>query len=264
MLWKAKLTSNLTTRITTLPFDSVKSLLDKSNLNIGLAPGTANEDIFKFSNDPEFQRAYKERIEPYLDRYKPYGRNLNDLLLDGKNPDVGAVYEGSYIHYKEYTECKLVLLPTKYDFKPGSFGLQKNSPFLPLINYYLLKMEEAGALNQIRKKYETKPPICPDYTGKALGFNSSFSAFSVWLCGAILAVALFSIEIFSKLIGKKFSILECYDKINVLETKIPSNYDEIRNYICSMESKIKELNTELGEMKIKQRSQVDDYVVFHK
>ena len=260
MLWKAKLTSNLTTRVTTLPFDSLKSLLDKSNLNIGLNPGSSMEDMFKFSNDPDFQRAYKERIEPHLDRYKPYGRRLNELLMDGKNPDVGAVFE-LQTHprrYKEYKECKLVLLPAKYGIIYGSFGLPKNSPFLPLINYHLLKMEEVGALIQIFKKYEPTPQFCPDYTGKALGFNSSFSAFSVWLCGAILAVALFSIEIFSKLIGKKFSILECHNKINVLETKIPLTYDEMKNYIYSMESKIKELNTELGKMKMRQRSHVDD------
>ena len=87
------LISYLAQRVITLPFDSVKSLLEKSDFNIGVAAGSAMEDIFKFSNDPDFQRAYKERIEPYLDRYKPYGRKLNDLLLDGKNPDVGAVYE---------------------------------------------------------------------------------------------------------------------------------------------------------------------------
>ena len=162
--------------------------------------------------------------------------------------------------WPEYKECKLVVLPAKYDFKPGAFGLQKNSPYLPLVNYYLLKMEEIGALKQIRQKYEPPPQICPDYTGQALGFNSCFSAFSVWIGGAIVALILFSIEMFSKLIGMKFPIMQCYDNVNVLETKLPTSYDEIRNYFSAMESEIKELNKELGERKINQKDEISHHL----
>ena len=114
-------------------------------------------------------------------------------------------------------------------------------------------MEEIGALKQIRQKYEPKPQICPDYTGVALGFNSCFSAFSVWIGGAVVALILFSIEMFSKLIGTKFPFMECYDNVNVLETKLPSSYDEIRDYFSAMESEIKTLTKELGEKKMNQK-----------
>ena len=36
-----------------------------------------------------------------------------------------------------YIDCEIVATPGKYDFKPHAYGFQKDSPFLPLFNYYL-------------------------------------------------------------------------------------------------------------------------------
>ena len=52
-----------------------------------------------------------------------------------------------------YVNCKIVATPGKYDFKPYAFGFQKDSPFLPLFDYYLNEMKEKGILKQIQVKY---------------------------------------------------------------------------------------------------------------
>ena len=38
-------------------------------------------------------------------------------------------------------------------------------------------MREKGSLNQILKKYEAAPQVCPDSSGLPLGFDSCFTAF---------------------------------------------------------------------------------------
>ena len=56
--------------------------------------------------------------------------------------------------------------PAKYDFKPFAYGFQKDSPFLPMFNYYINEMKEKGSLEQIQAKYEPPKQICPDYRWK--------------------------------------------------------------------------------------------------
>ena len=62
-----------------------------------------------------------------------------------------------------YISCKVVATPAKYDFKPYAYGFQKDSPFLPMFNYFINEMKEKGSLEQILVKYEPPPQFCPDY-----------------------------------------------------------------------------------------------------
>ena len=49
-------------------------------------------------------------------------------------------------------------------------------------------MWEKGSLKQILDKYESPPQVCPDYSGKPLGFGSVFTAFGVWSFGFGLGI----------------------------------------------------------------------------
>ena len=124
-----------------------------------------------------------------------------------------------------------MVTPGKYDFKPQAMAFQKDSPFLPLFNYYLNEMKEKGSLKQIQVKYEPPPQICPDYSGKSLGFNSVFSAFGVLFSGVGIALILFGLEKLTQSFGMKWSIFNSYgvvdhhdkfyenDKMALLESK---------------------------------------------
>ena len=63
-------------------------------------------------------------------------------------------------------------------------------------------MWEKGSLKQILDKYESPPQVCPDYSGKPLGFGSVFTAFGVWSFGFGLGILIFAMENFSKILGK--------------------------------------------------------------
>ena len=68
--------------------------------------------------------------------------------------------------YSEYSNCEIVAIEAKYDFKPYGWGFQKDSPFLDIFNYYLDEMREKGAMKQIFKKHEPQPQVttswCPE------------------------------------------------------------------------------------------------------
>ena len=115
-----------------------------------------------------------------------------------------------YRSFDEYIDCKIVATPAKYDFKPYAWGFQKDSPFLPLFNYYLNAMKEKGSLQQIQVKYEPRPQSCPDYSGKSLGVGSVFSAFSVLFFGIGMSVILFGMEKFTQALGMKLPIFNTY------------------------------------------------------
>ena len=112
--------------------------------------------------------------------------------------------------YDAYINCEIVATPGKYNFKPYAFGFQKDSPFLPLFDYYLNEMKEKGSLKQIQVKYEPPPQICPDYSGKSLGVSSVFAAFGLLVCGFVFAAILFGLEKLTQSFGMKWSIFNSY------------------------------------------------------
>ena len=113
-----------------------------------------------------------------------------------------------------FVNCKIVATPGKYNYKHIAYGLQKDSPFLPIFNYYLNAMKEKGIFKQIQDKYEPSPQICPDYSGKSLGVGSVFVAFCVLLFGVGIAVILFGLEKLTKSFGMELFIFNCYGVVD--------------------------------------------------
>ena len=98
--WEAMLITYLSTRVITLPYDSIDGLMENSDHKLALLPGSSYEDDFKNAANSLWRKAYTERIQPNLDSYKatdlpPYD-HLKKLILE--NPDM-ALYNnfGTYV-----------------------------------------------------------------------------------------------------------------------------------------------------------------------
>lgn len=76
-------------------------------------------------------------------------------------------------------------------------------------------MREKGALHKIQQKYESKGQVCPDQSGKPLGFASCFTAFLALLFGLCIGLGLFFIECLSKWTKWNIPILDAYGKIDI-------------------------------------------------
>ena len=70
--WKARLISNLTKRVTILPFTSIETLVTDSDYKLGTAPGSAQMDFLQHSSNPIHKLAWKERMEPNMDAYEGF------------------------------------------------------------------------------------------------------------------------------------------------------------------------------------------------
>ena len=79
--WNANLISYLATTNIQFPFDRLETLLRETDFKIGILPGSAHMDNFALSTKPNYVKAWKERIEPFLDEYKPYQGNLIFLII---------------------------------------------------------------------------------------------------------------------------------------------------------------------------------------
>ena len=195
--WEAMIVSYLSTRIISIPFNGIPSLITNTDYNILTLPGSVLADSFKHSKDSFWQRAWKERMEPFLDDYaKQYGTGPDEMkkfILENEN---FALYDrfSSVASFKEYLDCKIIVAPGKYDFKPLTYGFQKDSQFLFLFNHFLKEMREKGTMGQILTKYEPKPQNCPDYSGKPLGISTCISAFIILAFGIGICVLLFFLE----------------------------------------------------------------------
>ena len=81
--WEATLDASLLVRKVNLPFDSLETLLLKSDYRVLTPPGYAYTVEFKYTNDPTRKKAWSERIEPNMEFYEEYfeGKPINDILF---------------------------------------------------------------------------------------------------------------------------------------------------------------------------------------
>jgi hypothetical protein len=210
--WEAMLISYLATRVIVLPFNSIPELMDKSDYLIALTPGSSYEDAFKLSTDPIWQDAWNNRIKDYLVNYQgKRGTEQKMIVIDNPSIALYTNYFGTDGHFL-YTDCQLIAIPAKYDYKPYAFAFQKDSPYLGLFNHFLKEMKERGALKKVLNKYQSQPQVCPDSSGLPLGFDNCFTAFMAWIAGLSLGIVLLLIELCSRWTGLNLQILEMYDR----------------------------------------------------
>ena len=177
----------------------------------------------------------------------PKLRNIISITANAKatsipieNPSI-ALYRDfiSMSSYSVYSECKVLAIPEKYRFTPCGFVLQKNSPYLSIIDYYLKEMKEKGLSKQILAKYDPGHQICPDSSGQPIGFDSCFTAFLALIGGLGLGLILFLIEF----MAPNVSLLQMYDR------KVTN--DDFQNHNCNCDQcKIMKFKREIFDSKM--------------
>ena len=93
--WEAMLISYLATRKILLPFNNVEELVKTSNYKIAINHGTTQEDVFKYSSDEWWQKAWNKRIEPYLQNYAGV-KKFQDMMKFPMEDSKIALYDNFY------------------------------------------------------------------------------------------------------------------------------------------------------------------------
>jgi hypothetical protein len=90
--WVAMLISYLSTRVVVLPFYSLAEMVKINDYRLYIEPGTSSMDAFKLSTDPDWQKAWTEKIEPYLEEYKSIKGTKKAIELAIKSNPTLAIY----------------------------------------------------------------------------------------------------------------------------------------------------------------------------
>jgi hypothetical protein len=100
-----------------------------------------------------------------------------------------AMSQKSFEHYKT---CKFIAIPGKYGNYPSGYILPKNSSIGPIFRYYIKRLIESGSVDQIKLVYQKtyEDQACPNYRGKPIGHNKTFSLFGMYITAAMFSLML--------------------------------------------------------------------------
>ena len=109
---------------------------------------------------------------------------------------------------KEYQDCLIVAIKGNYNPKPVAWLFQKHSPYMDIFDFYKNELIEKGTWNAIQHKYDVNPQVCPNLSGKPIGFTTCFTAFLFLIGGVSLALMIMFLEhLHKKYKSKKLNIL---------------------------------------------------------
>jgi hypothetical protein len=241
------LISYLTSIQTVLPFQNLKQLIEDTQNNIVLAAGSSSADEFRYSGDPLWKRAWTERIEPSLSSYPGFmSEQMKYIIENPGNAIYGGFTSGKYT--EEYRDCKVIDIPTDYNYKSLGFAFPHNSPFLGPFNHVLKLMIQGGTLQKIKNKYASQPQVCPDTSGQALGFESCCFAFLMFITGLTMSSILLCMETLCGL-SKNIKISTDNDKTNLFTYEICNKPSE--EYL---QARVQELEEQLVNISYKTKN----------
>jgi hypothetical protein len=94
--WVAMIISYLSTRVIVLPFHSIAEIVKINDYRLYVKPGSAHEDAFKLSTDPDWQKAWTEMIHPFLEEYKNYNGTTEQAIALATRDSKLAVYGNGF------------------------------------------------------------------------------------------------------------------------------------------------------------------------
>ena len=95
---------------------------------------------------------------------------------------------------KEYLNCEVINVPSKFNINQYAFGFQKDSQYLPIFNYYLKLLDQQGTFHKLYNRYQVLPQNCQGSGWNAIGFENTLTAFLAFILGMIFGMVLLIIE----------------------------------------------------------------------
>ena len=139
-----------------IPIKSIEDLAGSSKYKILFEAGTAYADYFESAIPGDVRFEIWSRIEPksQLINTSKESNIIEKIMME--NDDF--VYFGSTVTFtKQAIPCHIVTDSETYLRASMAWPFQKNSPYLPLINFNLNKALETGTISQIMRRYINIP-----------------------------------------------------------------------------------------------------------
>ena len=103
---------------------------------------------------------------------------------------------GSIRRCEQFKKCQVIAIPDVIDISSGGgWTFQKNSPFLPMFDFYINQLKEHGTYQRIEDVGNNKTlgpdQDCQDYDGKPIGYKKVFSLMTLLMLGMGTSAAVF-------------------------------------------------------------------------
>ena len=194
------------TSITTLanPINSFDDVLQNKDIKVIVVTGTSwASHIRRSSPGTSKYEVYKNMIENNDEAWYPTIEAAKGAVLSDPNTYL-------YGHNTAAKSTPGLIALRMFDSTPvsGGIGLQKDSEFLAIVNYHMLKLVEGGILKRIDEKW-------PDTSRnedfgmaepKALGFNNILFPFTLLATGIVTALTSAWLEKMIPYVIRKFKV----------------------------------------------------------
>jgi hypothetical protein len=106
---------------------------------------------------------------------------------------------------------------------------------LDIFNYYITELKEKGTYEQILSTYESASQVCPDYSGKPLGFGSCITLFLIIMAGIGVSFCLMFFEF----------VLDKFKPDLTLFNTFPSTEQTLQSELLNLKIKIQQLEHQI-------------------
>ncbi|XP_070180286.1 glutamate receptor ionotropic, kainate 3-like [Littorina saxatilis] len=193
--YTANLAAFLTVTIEDSPVNSLSELSMNSDLKPLVKAGSNVRTLFREAEGGVYQDVWHKMSG--MPTVKSNDEAL-DYVLDGTYAYMTDNSQLEYIMLKDCTTYSLA----KELFNTGGFGfvLQEDSPYMDVINYNIMKMQEAGLMDKWRQRWWSSPDPCTSSgrtsAAKELDWPSLSGLFYIFLGVASVSVLLRILEFF--------------------------------------------------------------------
>ena len=154
---------------------------------------------FERADTGPFKDAWDKKILPFLESIPDDEAGLLSYAVS--HPDAALfISTATGMASAEHRNCKLLPIPGEYMTGYVTFGIQKDSPYGELLDYFLRKLTEGGHVAKLQLKYLASTHLnCKgNNKGQAIGLETALPAIIIMIAGIIIGAIFFIIEMFFK------------------------------------------------------------------
>ena len=190
--WKASIISHLSVVRRMHPFNSLEELV-LSPYQVSTIADSYYQAVWQETDSRVYQDVWRTKFMNKEKSLKSSEQEVVDQALSG--PYAIYLFHTTLSNLPEYSACQLEDAGLQLNRIDLAFALQKQSPYVNLINLGLQRMAESGKLERIFRKHRAKKPSCGAHgKGKSLGFENILLVFLILMLGQCSSIVLLLLE----------------------------------------------------------------------
>ncbi|XP_049834962.1 glutamate receptor 3-like [Schistocerca gregaria] len=188
----ARLTATSTLRQSTVPYHGMEGILASDwSVNV-ISNSFALESLQMSPSNSTAWKLWQTKIDNNPGSMVETVEDGLKNVLDQKNLAFlgfeDSCREVLHSRFSPDQSCKISELDGVFFKAPLSFALPRDSEFLVIINYWLLRLFENGVIDRLSRKWLPKPSVCDDNKFEAETFDDFLPMITLFGCGLCLAV----------------------------------------------------------------------------